>query len=101
MFVIKKIVGILTQPGVLVLLLLIAGLLRLLFSRGPKKRGWVWISLGTGCLYLFTTAPLPNYLLGRLERELRGRRRPQNKGRGRLLRHRIYPSVEHVVTYRR
>ena len=70
MFVIKKIVGILTQPGVIVLVLLVVGLLRLLFSRGPKKRGWVWISLGIGCLYLFTTAPLANYLTGRLERRL-------------------------------
>jgi uncharacterized SAM-binding protein YcdF (DUF218 family) len=78
MYVIKKIIGILTQPGIMVLVLLSFGLLRLLFSRGHKKQGWVWISLGIGCFYLFTTAPLPNYLLGRLESGLTPVTSPQN-----------------------
>ena len=67
MFAIKKIIGMLTDPGVIVLLLLGGGFLRLVFNRGPKKKGVVWIGLGVLCFYLFTTAPLPNYLLRRLE----------------------------------
>jgi uncharacterized SAM-binding protein YcdF (DUF218 family) len=67
MFVIKKLAGLLTAPGALVLVLLVYGFLRLVFSRSPQKKGLVWIGLGVGCFYAFSTAPLPNYLLGRLE----------------------------------
>jgi uncharacterized SAM-binding protein YcdF (DUF218 family) len=63
---IKKIIGLVTSPGAIVLGLLGYGLLRLIFSRGSKK-GLAWVGLGLGCLYLFTTAPLPNYLLNALE----------------------------------
>ncbi len=58
------------QPGTIVLLLLGYGFLRLLLSRGPQKKGVVWLGLGLACFYLFATAPLPNYLLGRLEGRL-------------------------------
>jgi hypothetical protein len=67
MFVIKKIFGIITDPGTIVLLLLGYGFLRLLFTRSSRKRGLGGISLGLLCFYLFTTAPLPNYLLKNLE----------------------------------
>jgi uncharacterized SAM-binding protein YcdF (DUF218 family) len=67
MYVIKKIVGMVTEPGTLVFLLLSYGFLRLLFARGSKKRGLGWIGLGLLCFYLFTTAPLPNYLAKTLE----------------------------------
>jgi uncharacterized SAM-binding protein YcdF (DUF218 family) len=70
MFAVKKIIGILTDPGTIVLLLLGYGFLRLVFSRGPKKKGLVWLGLGLACFYLFTTTPLPNYLMGRLEHRL-------------------------------
>lgn len=67
MYPIKKIVGLLTEPGVIVLLFLLYGFCRLLISRGSSKKGWVSLGLGVACFYLFTTAPLPNYLLGLLE----------------------------------
>jgi uncharacterized SAM-binding protein YcdF (DUF218 family) len=67
MLSIKKIIGIITDPGTIVLLLLGYGFLRLLFTRGSRKRGLGWIGLGLICFYLFTTAPLPNYLLKTLE----------------------------------
>jgi uncharacterized SAM-binding protein YcdF (DUF218 family) len=70
MFAIKKIIGILAAPGIIVLLLLGYGILRLTFSRGPRKKGLVWIGLGVVCFYFFTTTPLPNYLMGRLENRL-------------------------------
>jgi uncharacterized SAM-binding protein YcdF (DUF218 family) len=67
MYPTKKIVGLLTEPGVIVLLLLVYGFGRLLISRGSSKKGWLSLGLGVACFYLFTTAPLPNYLLGILE----------------------------------
>jgi uncharacterized SAM-binding protein YcdF (DUF218 family) len=67
MFAIKKFIGIVTDPGTIVLLLLGYGLVRLLLSRGSRKRGLGWVGLGLLCFYLFTTAPLPNYLLHGLE----------------------------------
>jgi len=67
MFAIKKIVGIITDPGTIVLLLLGYGFLRLLFTRGARKRGLGWIGLGLLCFYLFSTPSLPNYLLKTLE----------------------------------
>jgi uncharacterized SAM-binding protein YcdF (DUF218 family) len=67
MYVIKKIIGIITDPGTIVLLFLGYGFLRLKFVRGSKKRGLGWIGLGLLCFYLFTTTPLPNYLMHTLE----------------------------------
>ncbi len=67
MYAIKKIIGVITDPGTIVLLLLGYGFLRLLLSRGSRKRGLGWIGLGLLCFYLFTTTPLPNYLLKILE----------------------------------
>lgn len=68
MYILKKIIGLLTEPGTVILLLLLYGTLRLAFSRGAKRKGLGWIALGVVCFYVFTTAPLPNYLLGTLER---------------------------------
>jgi len=67
MYAIKKIIGHITDPATIVLLFLGYGFLRLLFSRGSRKRGLGWVGLGLLCFYLFTTAPLPNYLLHTLE----------------------------------
>jgi len=67
MLAIKKIIGLITDPGVIVLLLLGYGFVRRLLSRGARKRGLGWIALGLLCFYLFTTAPLPNFLLKTLE----------------------------------
>jgi uncharacterized SAM-binding protein YcdF (DUF218 family) len=67
MYVIKKIIGIITDPGTIVLLFLGYGFLRLLYSRSSRKKGLGWVGLGLLCFYLFTTAPLPNYLLHTLE----------------------------------
>jgi hypothetical protein len=67
MYPIKKIIGIITDPDTIVLLLLGYGFLRLLTARGSRKRGLGCIGLGLLCFYLFTTAFLPNYLLKTLE----------------------------------
>jgi uncharacterized SAM-binding protein YcdF (DUF218 family) len=67
MYALKKIIGIITDPGIIVLLFLGYGFLRLLLARGLRKRGLGWIGLGLLCFYLFTTAPLPDYLLKTLE----------------------------------
>jgi uncharacterized SAM-binding protein YcdF (DUF218 family) len=67
MFVIKKLIGIVTDPGTIVLLLLGYGFVRLLLARGTRKKGLGWIFCGLLCFYLFTTFPLPNYLLQTLE----------------------------------
>jgi uncharacterized SAM-binding protein YcdF (DUF218 family) len=63
MFIIKKFIGLLLSPGVIILILLGLGLLRLVFSNQSRRSGRVLIFLGTVCFYLFTTAPLPNALL--------------------------------------
>uniref|UniRef100_A0A7V6DP55 DUF218 domain-containing protein n=1 Tax=Desulfobacca acetoxidans TaxID=60893 RepID=A0A7V6DP55_9BACT len=68
MFLVKKIVGLITDPATLVLLLLACGFGGLLLTRNPRKRGLGWIALGLLGFYLFTTAPLPNFLLKTLER---------------------------------
>jgi uncharacterized SAM-binding protein YcdF (DUF218 family) len=67
MYPIKQIIGIITDPDTIVLLLLGYGFLRLLTARGSRKRGLGCIGLGLLCFYLFTTAFLPNYLLKTLE----------------------------------
>jgi uncharacterized SAM-binding protein YcdF (DUF218 family) len=67
MYAIKKFIGIITDPGTIVLVLLAYGFWRLLLTRGSRKTGLGWMGLGLLCFYLFTTAPLPNYLLKTLE----------------------------------
>jgi uncharacterized SAM-binding protein YcdF (DUF218 family) len=86
MFVIKKIIGIITDPGVIVLLLLGYGFVRLLFARESKKRGLGWIALGLLCFYLFITAPLPNFLLNTLESRYKPVTAPQK-----------FPDVRYIV----
>jgi uncharacterized SAM-binding protein YcdF (DUF218 family) len=86
MFAIKKIIGIITDPGTIVLLLLGYGFLRLLFTRGARKRGLGWIALGLLCFYLFTTAPLPNFLLKTLESRYEPVTAPQK-----------FPDVRYIV----
>lgn len=67
MFMVKKIIGYLTAPGTIILVLLVLGLWRLLRARKPGRAGVPWLILGTVCFYLFTTAPLPTALLRPLE----------------------------------
>ena len=67
MFALKKIVGLLLQPGVIVLVLLSYGFLQLTLAREGRKRGLGFLALGLIGFYLFTTQPLPNYLVQRLE----------------------------------
>lgn len=64
---IKKIIGFLTAPGTIILVLLVIGLWRLLRAGKPGRAGVPWLILGTVCFYLFTTAPLPTALLRPLE----------------------------------
>jgi uncharacterized SAM-binding protein YcdF (DUF218 family) len=78
MLVIKKAIGMLTSPGTLILVLLGYGCLRLVFSRGPGKKGLAWVGLGVACLYFFTTGPLPNFLMGRLEKGQQPVTTPEN-----------------------
>ncbi len=78
MYPIKKIVGLLTEPGVIVLLLLLYGFFQARFFRGSKKKAWLSLGLGVACFYLFTTSPLPNYLLGILESRYAPVSAPQN-----------------------
>ena len=86
MYAIKKVIGIITDPGVIVLLLLGYGFLRLLFSRGSRKRGLGWIALGLLGFYLFTTIPLPNFLLKTLESRYQPITAPQK-----------FPDVRYIV----
>lgn len=78
MFLIKKIIGLLTKPGTIVLLLLGYGFFHLALSRGSKKKGLWALGLGMVCFYLFTTAPLPNYLVHTLESRYQPITSPQN-----------------------
>jgi uncharacterized SAM-binding protein YcdF (DUF218 family) len=75
---IKKVIGVLTSPGTLILVLLGYGFVRLVFSRGPRKKGLVWVGLGLACFYFFTTGPLPNFFMGRLENGQQPVTTPQN-----------------------
>jgi uncharacterized SAM-binding protein YcdF (DUF218 family) len=67
MFLIKKLVDLLTKPGTIVLLLLGYSFFHLATSRGSRKKGLWALGLGVVCFYLFSTAPLPNYLVYTLE----------------------------------
>lgn len=67
MLLIKKVIALVTAPGTIILLLLLYGAWRLLVARGATKKGWLSLGVGVACFILFTTAPLPNYLLGLLE----------------------------------
>ena len=78
MYVIKKLVGLLTKPGTIVLLLLGYSFLHLALSRGSRKKGLWALGLGVVCFYLFSTAPLPNYLVHSLESRYQPINSPQN-----------------------
>lgn len=67
-FFFKKGLGYLLAPGTVIFLLLVLGLLLLCHSRGQHS-GRPWLVLGTLSFYLFTTGPLPEVLLSRLERQ--------------------------------
>jgi uncharacterized SAM-binding protein YcdF (DUF218 family) len=67
MFFIKKFIGLLLSPGVFILIILGAGLLKLTFAPKSKKPGWALIFLGVVCFYFFTTVLLPQALLYPLE----------------------------------
>jgi uncharacterized SAM-binding protein YcdF (DUF218 family) len=67
MFFIKKLFGFLFSPGVIILIILGAGLLKLTFAPKSKKSGWILIFLGLVCFYFFTTPLLPQALLYPLE----------------------------------
>jgi len=67
MFVIKKLIGLLTKPGTIVLVLLGYSFFQLARTRGSRKKGLWALGLGVVCFYLFSTAPLPNYLVHTLE----------------------------------
>ncbi|MGQ9921945.1 MAG: YdcF family protein [Desulfobacca sp.] len=68
MFFLKKIVGYLSTPGTVILVLLLLGLRRLLKADKLHRAGLPWFLLATICFYLFTTAPLATALLAPLER---------------------------------
>ena len=78
MFFLKKCLGYLLAPGTVILALLSYGLLRLIVSGKSKRSGWVWIFLGTGCFYLFSSRPLPNVLLFPLESQCKPFQQVQN-----------------------
>ncbi len=67
MFLFKKIIGFLSAPGTVILVLLLFGLWRLLRAGKSGRSGIQWVGLATVCFYLFTTAPLATALLGPLE----------------------------------
>ena len=67
MFMVKKLIGLLTQPGTLVLFLLGFGIFQLIRSPSSRKKGLVMVGMGVVCFYLFSAAPLPNALLYPLE----------------------------------
>ena len=78
MFLLKKCLGALLAPGTVILALLTYGLLKLIWSGKSKRPGWVWIFLGTGCFYLFSSGPLPNVLLFPLESQSKPFQQMQN-----------------------
>jgi uncharacterized SAM-binding protein YcdF (DUF218 family) len=67
MYAVKKLLGFLFSPGIIILLFLSLGLVKLIFGTTSRRSGWAWIFLGTLCVYLFATAPLPYALLSPLE----------------------------------
>jgi uncharacterized SAM-binding protein YcdF (DUF218 family) len=67
MFVLKKIIGALLSPGVIILVLLVLGLVRMTFSKKSGQSGRFLVFLALLSFYFFTTAPLPQALLYPLE----------------------------------
>jgi uncharacterized SAM-binding protein YcdF (DUF218 family) len=67
MLQVKKLIGLLTKPGTLALMLLGYGIFQLIRSPHSRKKGLVLVGVGLGCFYLFSTAPLPNSLIYTLE----------------------------------
>ena len=81
MFFVKKIFGLLLFPGVIILVILGSGLLKLTLANKPKKSGWALIFLGILCFYFFTTAFLPQALLYPLESKYKPLERVQDIGK--------------------
>jgi uncharacterized SAM-binding protein YcdF (DUF218 family) len=69
MFVLKKIIGALLSPGVIILVLLGLGLLRIIFDKKSKKCSRFLFFLAFLSFYVFSTAPLPQALLYPLENQ--------------------------------
>ena len=81
MFILKKGLGYLLAPGVIILVLLCLGLLRMTFSKSSKRSGWLLFLLATLCFYFFATAPLPNALLDPLENQYKPLQQVKDIGR--------------------
>ena len=69
MFVLKKIIGELLSPGVIILVLLGLGLLRIISGKNSKQCSRFLFLLALLSFYFFTTAPLPQALLYPLENQ--------------------------------
>ena len=69
MFVLKKIIGALLSPGVIILVLLGLGLLRIITGKNSKQCSRFLFFLAFLSFYFFTTAPLPQALLYPLENQ--------------------------------
>lgn len=81
MFFIKKFFGYLLSPGVIILIILILGLLRLTFRHKSKKTAWFLIFMGILGFYFFTTEPLPKALLYPLESKYKPLQQVQDIGK--------------------
>jgi uncharacterized SAM-binding protein YcdF (DUF218 family) len=81
MFILKKCIGYLLSPGVIILVLLCLGLLRMTISKNSKRSGRFLFFLATLCFYFFATAPLPNALLDPLENQYKPLQQVKNIGK--------------------
>jgi uncharacterized SAM-binding protein YcdF (DUF218 family) len=81
MFFVKKFFGCLLSPGVIILVILSLGLLRLTLWHKSKKAGWILILVGILCFYFFTTAPLTKTLLYPLESQYKPLQQVQDIGK--------------------
>ncbi len=81
MFFIKKFFGYLLSPGVIILVILSLGLLRLTLWHKSKKTGWFLIFMGILGFYFFTTEPLPKALLYPLESKYKPLQQVQDIGK--------------------
>jgi uncharacterized SAM-binding protein YcdF (DUF218 family) len=81
MFFVKKIFGCLLSPGVIILVILGLGLLKLTLANKPKRSGWALIFLGIVCYYFFTTAFLPQTLLFPLKSKYKPLQQVQDIGK--------------------
>jgi uncharacterized SAM-binding protein YcdF (DUF218 family) len=78
MFFFKKCIGFLLAPETVILVLLSYGLLKLIFQGKSKCYGVIWIFLGIICFLIFSTAPLPSFLLYPLESRYQPLKQVQN-----------------------